>query len=144
MVEGDQQQSLQQLTFDGRTFHRHDGFLGEDGHAFLDGPYIAVQLEVGQIIQEGFVKGAGGTQVVDILLGKGKMVHRIDKLLQARHDGVATPIRHAAEEHIKHRDLVPVALVQIAGGHRQLIEIGHGGQIAFHVQHGHTSCWITT
>ena len=42
----------------------------------------------------------------------------------------------AAEEHIIEGDLIHLSLVQITRRHRQLIDIGHGGQIAFYIQHG--------
>ena len=47
-----EQQGLQQLALNGRAFHGDDGLLREDGHAFLDGPDVAVQLEVGQVVQK--------------------------------------------------------------------------------------------
>ena len=95
-----------------------------------------MQLEVGQIVQKLFIKGLGGAQVGDVLVGKFQMIHRINELLQTGHDGVAAAVRHTAEEHIKDGDLIHISLVQIARRHRQLIEIGHGGQIAFYIQHG--------
>ena len=68
--------------------------------------------------------------------GKSVLLHQImDELLQAGHDRIAAAVRHAAEEHIKDRDLVLVALLKIAVGHSQLIKIGHGGQVAFDIQH---------
>ena len=136
MVEGDEQQRFQQLALDGRALDRDDRLLREDRHAFLNGPDVAVQLEVGQIVQKLFIKGLGGAQVGDVLVGKFQMIHSINELLQTGHDGVAAAVRHTAEEHIKDGDLIDIALVQIACRHGKLIKIGHGGQIAFYIQHG--------
>ena len=94
-----------------------------------------MQLKVAQIVQELLVEHAGGPEVINILLDEFQVIHRIHELLQARHNGVAAAIRHPAEEHIKDRIFVLIALVQIAGRHSQLIEIGHGGQISCNIQH---------
>ena len=136
VVEGDEQQRFQQLALDGRAFDGDDRLLREDRHTFLNGPNVAVQLEILQIVEEFLVERLRGAQVVDILGGKFQVVHGVNELLQARHDGVAAAIRHTAEEHIKDGDLVNISLIQIARRHGQLIEIGHSGQIAFYIQHG--------
>ena len=136
MVEGDEQQRFQQLALDGRALDRDNRLLREDRHALLNGPDVAVQLEAGQIVQKLFIKGLGGAQVGDVLVGKFQMIHRVNELLQTGHDGVAAAVRHAAEEHIKDGDLIDIALVQIACRHGKLIKIGHGGQIALYIQHG--------
>ena len=131
VVEGDEQQRFQQLALDGRALDGDDGLLREDGHALLNGPDIAVQLEVGKIGEELLVKRLGGAQIVDVLVGKFQVIHGVDELLQTGHNGVAAAVRHAADG-----DLIHISLVQIARRHRQLVEIGHGGQIAFYIQHG--------
>ena len=133
VVEGDQQQGLQQLALNGRAFHGNDRLLREDRHAFLDGPDVAVQLEVGQVVQEFLIECAGGAQIVDVLLGEFQVVHGVDELLQTSHNGVAAAIGHAAEEHIKDGDLVHIPLIQVAGRHGQLVEICHGRKVAFYV-----------
>ena len=135
MVEGDQQQRFEQLALDGRALDGDDGFLREDGHAFLDGPDVAVQPEVGQVGKEALVKDFGRAQVVDILLREAQVVDGVDELLQPRHDGVAAAVRHAAEEHVKDGDLVLIPFVQVAGRHRQFVEVGHRRQVAFYIQH---------
>ena len=135
VVEGDQQQRFQQLALNGRTLDGDDRLLREDGGAFLNRPDVAVQLKIAQIIEEFFIKHLGGAQVGDVLLGKAEVVHSLDKLLQTRHNGVAAAIRHAAEEHIKHRRFVQIPLVQIACGHSQLVEIGHSGKVALYIDH---------
>ena len=137
VVEGDQQQRLQQLAFDGRALHRDDGLVGEDGYPLLNGPDVAVQLKMGQVIEELLVEHSGGAQIVDVFLGKAEVVHRVHELLQAGHDGVTAVIGDVAEKHIKDSDLVLVALVQVARRHGQLVKICHGGQIAFDVQHNY-------
>ena len=135
VVEGDQQQRFEQLALDGRALDRDDRLLREDRHALLDRPDVAVQLKVGEVIEEGFAEHSGAAQVGDVRLGKAEVIDRINELLQAGHDRIAAAIRHTAEEHIKDRDLVLVALLKIAVGHGQLIKIGHGGQVAFDIQH---------
>ena len=70
MVEGDEQQRFQQLALDGRAFDGDDRLLREDGHTFLNGPNVAVQLEILQIVEEFLVERLRGAQVVDILGGK--------------------------------------------------------------------------
>ena len=136
MVEGDEHQRLEQLALDGRALDGDDGLLREDGHALLNGPDIAVQLEILQVGEEFLVERLGGAQIVDVLIGEFQVIHGVDELLQTGHNGVAAAVRHAAEEHIKDGDLIHISLVQIARRHRQLVEIGHGGQIAFYIQHG--------
>ena len=95
-----------------------------------------MQLEILQVGEEFLVERLRRAQVFDVLVGKFQVIHGVDELLQTGHNGVAAAVRHAAEEHIKDGDLIHISLVQIARRHRQLIEIGHGGQIAFYIQHG--------
>ena len=95
-----------------------------------------MQLEILQVGEEFLVERLRRAQIVDVLAGKFQVIHGIDELLQTGHNGVAAAVRHAAEEHIKDGDLIHISLVQIARRHRQLVEIGHGGQIAFYIQHG--------
>ena len=136
MVEGDQQQRFQQLALDGRAFHRNNGLLGEDGHTFFNGPDVAMQLEIGQVVEELLIKHTGGAEIRNVLVGEFQIIHGFDELLQAGHDGVAAAIRHTTEEHIKDGNLVLIAFIQISGGHRQLVEVRHRRQIAFYIQHG--------
>ena len=135
VVEGDQQQRFQQLALDGGALHRDDGLLGEDGRALGDGPDVAVQGEVAQIVQEFLVEHAGGRQILDVLVGELEVLHRLDEGVQTRHDGVAAAVGDLAEEHVKDADLFLVALFQIARRHGQLVEVHDGGEIAFYIQH---------
>ena len=135
VVEGDQQQRFQQLALDGGALHRDDGLLGEDGRALSDGPDVAVQGEVAQIVQKLFVEHAGGGQILDVLVGELEVLHRLDEGVQPGHDGVAAAVGDLAEEHVEDAYLVLKALFQIARRHGQFIEVHDGGEIAFHIQH---------
>ena len=139
MVEGDQQQGLDQLALDGGAFHGDDGLLREDGRALFNGPHVAVEGEVAQIVQELFVEHVSAAQILNVRLGEGQVVNGLDELGQAGHDGIAAAVRHLAEEHIEDTDLVLIALFQVAGRHGQLIKVHHGRQVAFYVQHCCTS-----
>ena len=92
VVEGDEQQRLEQLALNGRTLDGDDGLLREDGHALLNGPDVAVQLEILQVGEEFLVERLGGAQIVDVLAGKFQVIHGVDELLQTDHNGVAAAV----------------------------------------------------
>ena len=114
VVEGDEQQRLEQLALNGRALDGDDGLLREDGHALFNRPDIAVQLKVAQIVQELLIESTGGAQIIDVFLGKFQAVHCVDKLLQAGHNGVTAAVRHLAEEHIKDGNFILIPFVQVA------------------------------
>ena len=141
MVDGQQQHGLDKLRLDDGAPHGDDGLAGEDDLPFGDGPHIAFKAEVFQIVQKALGKAAPPLQIGDVLIGESQVFQVLHQLFHAGHDGVAAAVRHTAEEHIKDGDFVNVSLVQIARRHGQLIEIGHGGQIAFYIQHGRILLW---
>ena len=94
-----------------------------------------MEFKIFEVIEKCLVERASRTQVFDILIGKFQVVHRIDKLFKTGHDGIAAAIGYPAEEHIKDRYFVLVALIEVSGRHCQFIEIGHRGQVAFDIQH---------
>ena len=135
MVKGDQQQGFQHLAFNAGALHSNNGLMGENGHTLFNGPDIAVQLKMAQIIEKTLVEHAGAFQKLHIVLGEVQIVNSLNKLLQTGHDGIAAAIGHTAEEHIKHADFVLVAFIQITGGHGELVKIHHCGKVALYIQH---------
>ena len=68
VVNGEQQEGLEQLGLDGRGADDHDGLAREDGRALGHGPDVAGEFEMPQIVQEGLGEHAAAAEVVDVLL----------------------------------------------------------------------------
>ena len=106
MVEHQQDVSLDELRLDGGSTDDEDGFSGEDSGAFGDGPDVAGELEVLQVVQKFFDEAALGTEVFDVLVGEGQVLDVVHHLFQTCGDGETTLVRDGAEEHIKVGDAV--------------------------------------
>ena len=99
----------------------------------LHGPDIAGELEILQILQEGLGEEVPRPQVGDVLLREVELLDVADDLLQTGRDAEAAAVGAAPEEQIKVGDPVLVAVLEIAVGHGQLVEVTEHGQVQFAV-----------
>ena len=129
MVQGQQQERLDELGLDGRGADRQDRLMREDWRALGHRVDIPGEAEGPQVVQKRLVKHAAAPEIGKIRLGKVQVVDIVDHLLQARRDGKAALIRAAAEKDVKIGDGIGHAVDKIAVAHGQLIKIAEHGQI---------------
>ena len=115
---------LDELRLDHRSGDRDERLAGEHGRALGHSPHVAFELEVPQVVEKRLGETAAPAQVRDVLLGEVQVLEIVDQLLDARHDRIAAPIGHAAEEHVKVRAAVGDAFFKVAVRHRELIKVG--------------------
>ena len=114
---------------------RHNGLPGEDGRALGDGPDVAGEPEVPQVVQEFLGEKTLAPEVVNVPLGEVEVLHIVDELVQARADGEAAIVRHVPEEDIKIGDAVLIPGLQIAVSHGELVEITEKAQVQLFLFH---------
>ena len=143
MIDGKQQEGLNELGFDGGSPDGHDGLLGEHRSALRHGPNITGELEISQIFQEFLAEQVPAPEVFNILGIKMEFLDILDDLLQAGSDGETAAVGTLTVEHIKIGDPVPVAVFKVTVGHGQLVEIAEHGQIDLVIYlHGNSSFLI--
>ena len=129
MVDGQQQEGLQQLGLDGGSPDGENGLVGEDGGSLGNGVNIAGELKVCQIVQELLVKHLPVPEVLDVLLVEVEVLDVVNDLLQTGGDGIAALVGHAAEIQVKVGDAVLVSGLEIAIAHGELIEVAQHGHV---------------
>ena len=134
VVDGQKDHRLDKLRLHHRPGNRHDRLTREDGRALGHRPHVALELEMGQVVQKLLVKTAAAAQVIDVLLCKVQVLKIMYELLHARHHGIAAAVRHPAEKHIEIGAPVAHPFLEIAVGHGELIKVGQHGQV-FVVHH---------
>ena len=131
MVDGQQGERLNELGLDGGSPHGHHRLPGEDGRALGDGPDIAGEAEVAQIVQKRLGEKPLAPQVLDVLLVEVQVFNIVDQLVQPRAHGEAALIGYVPEKHVEIGDAVLIARLEVAVAHGQLIKIAEHGQIQF-------------
>ena len=129
VVDGEEGEGLDELGLDSGSPDHHHRLAGEDGRALGDGPDIAGELEVPQVIQELLVKEALAPEVLDILIVEMQVLDIVDQLVQTCADGKAAAVRHIPEEDVEIGDAVFVSSLKITVAHGQLIEVAEHGHI---------------
>ena len=128
MVDGQQQEGLDELGLDGRSPDGDEGLIGEDRGAFGDGIDIAGELEVFQVGQELLVEHLPVPEVLDVLRGEVEVLDVLHHLLQTGGNGVAALVGNGTEVQVEVGDAVPVTALEISIAHGELVEV---------TQHGH-------
>ena len=123
VVDAQKDHRFDELRLNHRPAHRDDRFAREDRRAFRHRPDVADKLEIAQVFEELFAKDVLGAQVLNVLVGEGKVLQVIDELLDARHDGEAAAVGNLAEEHVEISDRILESAYKITVRHRDLIEI---------------------
>ena len=129
MVDGQQNHGFDKLCLYHGACNGYNGLTRENRGAFGNGPYIALELEVLEIVEERLREASAAAEVLNILLGKVQILEIIYQLLDTGHDGIAAAVRYPAEEHIKVCAPVSHALFEVSVGHSELIKIGQHGQV---------------
>ena len=124
VVEGEQQEGLDELGLNGGGADGEEGLPGEDGSALRHSPQVAREAEGAQIVQKALAEAALSPQVGDVLLGEAEVFDIVDDLLQTGRNGEAASVGHIAEEHVEVADLVGIPLrLKVAVAHGQFVKI---------------------
>ena len=110
-----------------------DRFVREDRGAFGNGPHIAGEFEVPEIVEE-VIRETAGLEVVEVLLGEVQAVQIVHHLLEAGRDDVAAVVRHMAVEQVEVTDRILQPVMEIATTHGQLIEVCQHGDVEVFVK----------
>ena len=129
MIDLQQKVGFHELRLNGGRAHRDERLAREHGCALRNGPDVAREPEILQIVQKSLAEQLPATQIGNVLVGEMQIFDVVDDLLETGGDGVAAVIRYAAEEHIEIRDAVLHIVLQITIAHRQLIEVAEHGHV---------------
>ena len=130
MVDDGEQRRFDELRLEYRRGHREYG-LGREKHRPLrQGADVPRETETFQPFQKVIGEYAERSQIGDVLVLEAQILKILHRLLQSRRHGVRIAAAPAVEQ-VENRPLFAQSLLQIAVGHRELIEVGEHGQIAF-------------
>ena len=131
VVQLQQNIGFNELGLDRRGADRQDRLAGEHRGPLRRRPDIAGKTELFQIVQKILAEQPAAAQIGDVLPVKMQVEDVVDHLVQSRADGIAAPVRHTPEKHVKIADPVLQARAEIAVGHTQLIKIAEHRQVQF-------------
>ena len=97
MVQGQEQEGLNELGLDSGGADGEDGLPGENGRALGDRPDIAREAEIPQVVQKFLAEYALSPQIGDVILVKAQVFNIVDDLLQTGGDGKAAPVGYIAK-----------------------------------------------
>ena len=129
VVDGQQQEGLDELGLDGGSPDGDEGLIGEDRGAFGDGIDIAGELEVFQVGQELLVEHLPVPEVLDVLGVEVEVLDVLHHLLQTGCNGVATLVGDSTEVQVEVGDAVPVTALEISIAHGELVEVAQHGHV---------------
>ena len=124
---------IDELGLDDRAADMDDGFVREDRSAFGNGPHVAGELEVPEVVEE-VVREAAGLQVRKVFLGEVQVVQVVHHLLETGRDDVAAVVRDMTVEEVEVTDGVLQPVMEIATTHGQLVEVGEHGDVEVFVE----------
>ncbi len=129
MVDNAQNRGFNKLRFHDRCHNLYHGFSREHQRAFRNAVDIAVEAEVGKIIQKIRVKDLQSAQVLDVLCREVQIFNVSDKLFNAAHDRIAAAERIVAEKRVENNGFVFNLVLEIALHHREFVQIGEQRQV---------------
>ena len=130
MIDDGEERRLDDLRLEDGRGHREDGLGGEDDRPLGHGGEIPREAEGLQPFQEILGEDAERPQISDVLLLEAQVAKVLHRLFEPRRHGVGIAAAAAVKE-VEHRPLFAHALLEIAVRHRELIEVGEHGEIAF-------------
>ena len=101
MVNQQKKHGFNKLRLNNRTPYRYNWFTGENRRALRNGPYVADELEIEQILQKLFTKAVLGTKVCNIFKIKFQVFQVVNQLFDAGHDSVSAAVRDGTEKHVE-------------------------------------------
>ena len=125
VVEGEQQVGFDQLAVNQRGAHGEQRLMREDDRAFRHSTNVAVEAEVGEVVEEFGGEDAFAAQKGDVVRGEVEEFEVIQHLCQPGEDGVAAVVGHGAEEVVEIRDFVLPPLVKVALRHGERVVVHH-------------------
>ena len=136
VVQGEQQEGFDKLGLDSGCPNSEQGLAGEYGGALRHGPDVAGKPEVPEEVEELLAEAALAPKIAQVLLVKAQLLDILDDLGQAGGQGKAALVGDRAIEHVKIADPVGQPGLEVAVGHRQLVEVAEHGQVGlcFHLR----------
>ena len=129
VVDAQQEIRLNELGLNGRCPDGDNRLIGEDRRALGDGPDIAGELKVRQILQKFLAEHIPAAQVLDVLRTEVQVLNILDDLLQTCRNGKSAAIGALPEEQVKIGNTVAVTGGKITLTHGQLIIVTQHGEI---------------
>ena len=122
MVDNIQDCRLHELRFHDGSDDLYDRFLRENNGPFGNRVNISAEMKTAQIVEKVFAENPQFSQIVNIFIGKMKVLNIFNDLLQTSHDGIAALVRILTEKYIKDGSLIFLCL-KIALHHGKLIQV---------------------
>ena len=140
MVDGQQCERLDELGLNGRRADDDQRLFGKHRRPLRNGVNIAGKAEVPQVIQKFLAEQIPSPEIRDVRLCEVQVLDVVDKLLQSGRDGKASAVRHLAEKYVEIGDAIPVARLEVAVAHGQLVKVAEHGHVQlFLSSHSYTS-----
>ena len=137
MVDEVEQRRFDQLRLhDGRA-HAQERLIREHDRALGHAVDFPREAQRAQHVEKILVKEVQRPQIIEVLLGKMELIDIVDDGLRARHYRVSI-VFAVAKKQIEHGLVFAHAITVIPVHHRELVQVGHHGQVscARDVSHG--------
>ena len=129
VVDGQQQEGLQQLGLYGGGAHGYDRLAGEHRRSLRYCPDVSRELEAAEIVEEALVEDAARAQILYVLFIKVQVLDIIHRLLEPGGYGEAALVGHCAVKEVKIGYGVLHAADEIPIAHCELVEIAEHGVV---------------
>ena len=103
VVQTQKHKGLHELGLNGGSPDGQNGFAGENRRSLGNGPDVAGEGEVPQVVQKRLREAVFGPQIGDILLIKVEILNIFHHLRQTGGDGKAALVRDRAVKHVKNQ-----------------------------------------
>jgi hypothetical protein len=127
VVEGGEHERLDDLRLDDRRRDAQERLVREEHRPLRDGPDVASEAEAAQVVAERrrhrVREGRERAQVRDLRLGEAEPLQVLEDPLEAHRHEEAPVAGQAPDEHLAGRDARGHAAVEVARGHRELVEV---------------------
>ena len=130
MVDCQKDHRLNQLRLNNRAADANDRFAGKNRRAFRNRPYVALKLEIPQVVDKFRREESPPVQICQVGLSKMQIREVFDDLFETRQDCETAVVGNIPEEHVVDGDLIAHPLLKISVSHRQFVKIDEQRQVA--------------
>ena len=124
MVQCQERECLDYLSFDRCSAHCEYRFAGEHRSSFRNRPDVALEVKVSKIFEKSLVEAFLGAEVFDVLVVEVKVLNKMNELFKSCGDSVASAVRNSAEKDVEIDYLVLPSGEKVAVRHGKLVKIG--------------------
>ena len=119
-----EQRRFDELRLKERAAHAHERLVREDDAAFRNCVDVAGESQRPQRIEKAALEESGAGEIREIVVGETEIAQVVDSRSESAGDREAGAERVAAKVKMEDGLAIERAALPIAGGHRQLIEVG--------------------